>query len=81
MANNKKNVDLDEYVTDLEKIVRKGILDFVRPEKKVINSALQLAASGLQGGRFENHTPEQVADFCLDVAKRIHDSDIDIDGD
>jgi hypothetical protein len=79
MASKKKTIDFDEYVTDIEKIVRKGISEFIKPEKKIIDGAIYLAASGLQGGSFENRKPEEVADFCVAVAKRIHDYDIDGD--
>lgn len=54
-------------------------VDQKKPQKKVISEAFDLAASAMQGRMFENYKPEEVADFCLTVAKRIYDSDIDAD--
>lgn len=52
-----------------------------KPQKKVISEAFDLAAAAMQGRMFETSKPEEVADYCLIVAKRIYDAPIDGDDD
>jgi hypothetical protein len=55
------------------------------PEKKVkkdvVKIAAELAASAMSAKIYEVMKPEEIGDFCLDVAKRIAIADDEQDGD
>lgn len=52
-----------------------------KPQKKVISEAFDLAAAAMTARMFESAKPEEVADYCLAVAKRIYDAPMDVEED
>lgn len=44
-------------------------------DKKVISVASDLASRAIQAKMYETHKPDEIADFCLQVAARIFQYD------